>query len=88
MKVKDNFILGVVVSIVIFFTLYSIIYLFTDFAYFSQSRDALWLYIISLVPNLLLSRFMLVKWELESLGKGMMFATLIGIILIMYIVLK
>ena len=88
MKIKNSFILGVIVSVVIFFALYSIINIFTDFAYFSQSRDALWIYIVSLIPNLLLSRFMLVKWELESLGKGMMFTTLIGILLIMYIVLK
>ena len=88
MKIKDSFIFGVIVSVVIFFAMYSIINIFTDFAYFSQCRDALWIYIVSLIPNLLLSRFMLVKWELESLGKGMMFTTLIGILLIMYIVLK
>lgn len=62
--------------------------MFTNYAYFSQSRDALWVYIVSLIPNLLLSRFMLVKWDLESFGKGMMFTTLIGVVLIMYIVLK
>lgn len=88
MKIKDSFLLGVIASVAIFFTLYSIINIFTNYAYFSQSRDALWVYIISLIPNLLLSRFLLVKWDLESLGKGMMFTTLIGILLIMYIVLK
>lgn len=88
MKIKDSFLFGVVASIAIFFALYSIINIFTNYAYLSQSRDALWVYIVSLIPNLLLSRFMLVKWELESLGKGMMFTTLIGILLIMYIVLK
>ena len=88
MKIKDSFLLGVVASVAIFFAIYSIINIFTNYADFLQSRDALWVYIVSLIPNLLLSRFMLVKWELESLGKGMMFTTLIGIILIMYIVLK
>lgn len=88
MKIKDSFLLGVVASVAIFFALYSIINIFTNYAYLSQSRDALWIYMVSLIPNLLLSRFMLVKWELESLGKGMMFTTLIGILLIMYIVLK
>ncbi len=80
--------MGVVSSVAIFFALYSIINMFTNYAYFSQSRDALWVYIVSLIPNLLLSRFMLVKWDLESFGKGMMFTTLIGVVLIMYIVLK
>lgn len=88
MKIKDNFVLGVIMAVAIFFALYGIINLFSDYTFFTQSRDALWTYIVSMVPNLLLSRFMLVKWELESLGKGMMFTTLIGIVSIMYLVLK
>ena len=88
MKIKDSFVLGVVVSIAIFLALYTTINLFTDYPFFSQSRDSLWVYMISLVPNLLLARFMLVKWNMESFGKGLLFTTLIGIVLVMYIVLK
>lgn len=88
MKIKDNFFFGVILSVVLFFVLYSIINLFTPFSYFSQSRDALGIYIVSLIPNLLLSRFMLAKWNIESTGKGMIFTTLIGIIFIMFIILK
>ena len=75
-------------SVAIFFVFYGVINLFTSYPYFSQSRDSLWVYIISLVPNLLLSRFMLVKWEYESLGKAVLLTTLMCILLIMYIVLK
>lgn len=85
---KDNFFVGLLLAIIIFFVLYSVINLFTDYAYFSQNRDSLWVYIISLIPNLILSRFMLVKNNLESTGRGVMFATLIGIVLVMFIVLK
>lgn len=85
---KDNFFVGLLLAIIIFFVLYSVINLFTDYSYFSQNRDSLWVYIISLIPNLILSRFMLVKNNLESTGRGVMFATLIGIILVMFIVLK
>lgn len=85
---KDNFFVGLLLAIIIFFVLYSVINLFTDYSYFSQNRDSLWVYIISLIPNLILSRFMLVKNKLESTGRGVMFATLIGIILVMFIVLK
>lgn len=88
MKIKDSFILGVIMSVAIFFVFYGVINFFTSYPYFSQSRDSLWVYIISLVPNLLLSRFMLVKWEYESLGKGVLLTTLMCILLIMYIVLK
>ena len=63
---KDNFFVGLLLAIIIFFVLYSVINLFTDYAYFSQNRDSLWVYIISLIPNLILSRFMLVKNNLAD----------------------
>ena len=65
---------------------YSILNLFTDFAYFSQSRDSDWVYMLSLTPNLILARFMLVKWNKEKTGTGMKLATMlgIGIILVMF----
>ena len=88
MKIKDNFLYGVILSVLIFFVLYSVVNVFTPFPYLSQSRDSLWTYILALIPNLIVSRFMLVKWDSESLGRGMMFTTLIGIVLVMYIVLR
>ncbi len=88
MKIKDNFWFGLSLSVILFFVLYSIINLFTDFSYFSQNRDSLWTYMLSLIPNLLIARFMLVKWNLESVGKGMIFTTLIGVVFVMYMVLK
>ena len=85
---KDNFFIGLIAAIVIFFVIYSFVNLFTDFPYFSQNRDSLWVYMISIIPNVLLSRFMLVSWNMEKTGRGMMFISLIGILLTMYIVLK
>lgn len=85
---KDNFYIGVIAAIVIFFVIYSLLNLFTDFSYFSQDRDSLWVYILSIIPSLLLSRFMLVKWNLEKTGRGMMFFSLLGILFVMYWVLK
>ena len=88
MKKKDNFILGFVGALVIFIVLYSVLNLFTDFAYFSQNRESLWVYMFSLIPDLILARFMLVKWIMEKTGKGMMLVTLVGIILVMFFVLR
>lgn len=85
---KDNFYIGFIAAIVIFFVIYSLLNLFTDFSYFSQDRDSLWVYILSIIPSLLLSRFMLVKWNLEKTGRGMMFFSLLGILFVMYWVLK
>lgn len=83
---KDSFIVGFIGAIVIFIVLYSILNLFTDFAYFSQSRDSDWVYMLSLIPNIILARFMLVKWNMEKAGLGMMLVTLLGIgtILVMF----
>ncbi len=82
---KDSFIVGIIGALLIFIVLYSILNLFTDFAYFSQSRDSLWVYMLSLIPDFILARFMLVKWNKEKTGKGMMLVTLLGIILVMFV---
>lgn len=88
MNKKDNFIIGCICASVIFIVLYSILNLFTDFTYFSQSRDSLWVYMVPLIVDLVLARFMLVKWNLEKTGKGLMLMTLVGVILVMFFVLK
>ena len=85
---KDSFLIGLLAAVIIFFVLYSIVNLFADFSYFSQSRDSLWVYMVSIIPNILLARFMLVGWNMEKTGKGMMFVSLLGILLVMYFVLK
>lgn len=88
MEKKDNFFIGLLAAISIFFILYSILNCFTDFTYFSQSRESLWVYMLSLIPDLILARFMLVKWNMEKTGKGMILVTLLGIVLVMFFVLK
>ena len=88
MEKKDNFIIGFIGAAVIFIVLYSIINLFTGFAYFSRNSDSLWVYMLPLIVDLILARFMLVKWNMENTGKGMMFVTLVGIVSVMFFVLK
>ena len=85
---KNSFYFGFIAAIVMFFVIYSLLNLLTDFSYFSQDRDSLWVYMLSITPSLLLSRFMLVKWDLEKTGRGMMFFSLLGILFVMYWVLK
>ncbi len=85
---KDSFIIGLITAVVMFFVIYSVVNIFTGFSYFSQDRDSLWVYMVSLIPGLLLSRFMLIKWDLEKTGKGMMLVSLLGVLFVMYWVLK
>jgi hypothetical protein len=85
---KDNFYLGFIAAIVVFFVIYSLLNLFTDFSYFSRDRDSLWVYMLSIIPTMLLSRFLLVKWGMEKTGRGMMFVSLLGVLFTMFWVLK
>ena len=85
---KDNFYLGCVAALVMFFAFYGILNLFTDFSYFSRDRDSLWVYMLSIIPTMLLSRFLLVKWGMEKTGRGMMFVSLLGVLFVMFWVLK
>lgn len=88
MEKKDNFVIGFIGAAIVFIILYSILNSFTDFTYFSRSDESLWVYMLPLLLNLVLARFMLVKWDLEKTGKGVMFVTLLGIIVVMFFVLK
>ena len=88
MKIKDDFILGILASVFVFMLIYSVIVLLSSVSFFSNDADNMWIYMLSLFPNLLLARFMLVKWEMERTGKGMLFFTLIGIVVVMFVVLK
>lgn len=85
---KDNFYLGFVAALVMFFAFYGILNLFTDFSYFSRDCDSLWVYMLSIIPTMLLSRFLLVKWGMEKTGRGMMFVSLLGVLFVMFWVLK
>lgn len=85
---KDNFYLGFVAALVMFFAFYGILNLFTDFSYFSRDRDSFWVYMLSIIPTMLLSRFLLVKWGMEKTGRGMMFVSLLGVLFVMFWVLK
>lgn len=85
---KDNFYLGFVAALVMFFAFYGILNLFTDFSYFSRDRDSLWVYMLSIILTMLLSRFLLVKWGMEKTGRGMMFVSLLGVLFVMFWVLK
>lgn len=88
MEKKNNFLVGLTLALLIFFALYALISLIASRPMFVKDPDSLWIYIVSLIPNVILSRFMLVKWDLEQTGKGMLLVGLLGIIVVMFIMLK
>lgn len=88
MEKKNSFLVGLTLSLLIFFALYALLSLITSRPMFVKDPDSLWIYIVSLIPNVILARFMLVKWDLEQTGKGMLLVGLLGIIVVMFLMLK
>lgn len=88
MEKKNNFFVGIVLSSLIFLALYSLICLILGVPFFVKDSETLWIYIVSFVPNLILSRLMLVNWDMDRTGRGMMFITLLGILIVMFIMLR
>lgn len=88
MEKKNNFFVGIVLSSLIFLALYSLICLILGVPFFVKDSETLWIYIVSFIPNLILSRLMLVNWDMDRTGRGMMFITLLGILIVMFIMLK
>ena len=88
MEKKNNFFVGIVLSSLIFLALYSLICLIVGVPFFVKDSETLWIYIVSFIPNLILSRLMLVNWDMDRTGRGMMFITLLGILIVMFIMLK
>lgn len=87
-KLKNNFFVGILIAIILFLLLYSVISLIVGTPFFMKDSENLWIYIISAIPNFFLFRFMIIKWDMEKTGKGMMFITLIGVVVIMFFVLR
>lgn len=87
-KFKNNFFVGILIAIILFLLLYSVISLIVGIPFFMKDPKNLWIYIVSAIPNFFLFRFMIVKWNMEKTGKGMMFITLIGVIVIMFFILR
>lgn len=79
----NNFFVGVLVAVLIFFLLYSLCVMIAGTPYFSRDARMQWMYISPMIINMILARFMLVKWDLVKSGRGMMFVTLLGTLVIL-----
>ncbi|MCF0200520.1 MAG: hypothetical protein HUK16_03995 [Bacteroidales bacterium] len=81
MKIKDNFWLGLLIgaaSFGLFFLLLSLIP-WGD-AYHRAP------YLLAFVPGVILFRMMLVKWNLDKMGRGVLLVTIVGMLLVFFLV--
>ena len=84
MKIKDSFWLGLLAgaaSFGLFFLLLSLIP-WESLGRFSTRAP----YLLAFIPGVVLFRMMLVKWDLEKMGKGVLVVTIVGMLLVFFLI--
>lgn len=84
MKIKDNFWLGLLVgaaSFGLFFLFLSLVN-WEKLGIFAERAP----YLLAFIPGVVLFRMMLVKWNLEKTGKGILAITVVGMLLVFFLV--
>lgn len=85
MKIKDNFWLGLVVGIACCILTFLPLYYFVDWnslGLFAKRAP----FLLAFIPGVILFRMMLVKWNLEKMGKGILVVTVVGMLLVFFFV--
>ena len=83
MKIKDNFWLGLLAgaaSFGLFYLLLSHIN-WAALGIFSQRAP----FLLAFIPGIILFRMMLVKWDLDKMGRGVLAVTVIGMLLVFFL---
>ena len=84
MKIKDNFWIGLLIgaaSFGLFFLLLSLIN-WESLGAFSNRAP----YLLAFIPGIVLFRMMLVKWNLDKMGRGVLAVTIVGMLLVLFLV--
>ena len=84
MKIKDNFWLGLLAgaaSFGLFFLLLSLVN-WESLGAFSDRAP----YLLAFIPGVVLFRMMLVKWKLAKMGRGVLAVTVVGMLLVFFLV--
>ena len=84
MKIKDSIWLGLLIgaaSFGLFFLLLSLIN-WESLGAFSNRAP----YLLAFSPGIVLFRMMLVKWNLDKMGRGVLAITIIGMLLVFFLI--
>ena len=84
MKIKDSFWLGLLIgaaSFGLFFLLLSFIN-WESLGVFAKRAP----YLLAFIPGVVLFRMMLVKWNLDKMGRGVLAVTIVGMLLVFFLV--
>lgn len=84
MNIKDNFWFGLLAgaaSFGLFFLLLSLVN-WESLGAFSERAP----YLLAFIPSIVLFRMMLVKWNLDKMGRGVLAITVVGMLLVFFLV--
>ncbi len=84
MKIKDSFWLGLLVGLAAFGLTYLPLY-FVNWEKLGIFRERA-PFLLAFIPGVILFRMMLVKWNLEKTGKGILVVTVVGMLLVFFLV--
>ena len=84
MKIKDSFWLGLLAGAASFGLFYLLLRLvnWEKLGIFAARAP----FLLALIPGVILFRMMLVKWNLEKMGKGVLAVTVVGMLLVFFLV--
>ena len=84
MKIKDSFWLGLLVGLASFGLTFLLLYFINweSIGIFAQRAP----FLLAFIPGIILFRMMMVKWNLEKMGKGMLAVTVVGMLLVLFLV--
>lgn len=84
MKIKDNFWIGLLARAAcfgLFFLLLSLVN-WESLGAFSVRAP----YLLAFIPDVVLFRMMLVKWKLDKMGRGVLAVTILGMLMVFFLV--
>lgn len=81
MRIKDNFWLGLLIGAAVFALVYLLLSLIPWGQAYTRAP-----YLLAFIPGIVLFRMCLVKWDMEKCGKGILIVTLVGLLLVFFLI--
>ena len=81
MRIKDNFWLGLLIGAAVF----ALVYLLLSLIPWGQAYIRA-PFLLAFIPGIVLFRMCMVKWDMEKCGKGILIVTLVGLLLVFFLI--
>ena len=80
MKIKDSFWLGLLVGVASFGLFFLLLSLIPWGAQYGRAP-----YLLAFIPGIILFRMLLVKWNMDRMGRGILLVTVVGMLLVFFL---